>query len=154
MGKKKTCVITGFGSLGGNSWKNAVAKHPDWDLIGVVDTNTEMLDHLEETGVIPEDSAFTTIDDCVNYGEQKPDLNIIATPIYTHHVLVKETMDHDINVVCEKNMASTAYQARQMVQAAIDKPELSTAVGTQYRYFPKFWTAISILPKKNHLSEI
>jgi predicted dehydrogenase len=140
MGTKKKCVITGFGSLGGGSWYKEVKKHPDWELIGVVDTNTELLENLDNYG-IDEDHAYMSIDDAVKFGDEKPDLNIIATPIYTHHVLCKETMSYDINVICEKNMASTVSQGKQMAQLAIDKPELSTAVGTQYRYFPKYWTA-------------
>jgi predicted dehydrogenase len=134
----KTAII-GFGSLGRGSWFKEVNNHPDFKMVGVVDTDTELLENLHTVG-LSEDDGFVSIDDMVALGT-KPDLAIIATPIYTHHVLVKECMDLGIHVICEKNMASTIYQGRQMVQCAVDHPELTTAVGTQYRYFPKNWNA-------------
>jgi predicted dehydrogenase len=57
-------------------------------------------------------------------------------------------MDLGINVICEKNMASSIYQGRQMVQCAIDHPELATAIGTQYRYFSKNWCAHQFFKQK------
>ena len=59
-------------------------------------------------------------------------------------------MDHHLNVICEKNMASTIYQGRQMVQFTIDNPDLCTAVGTQYRYFPKNWAAHKFFTDPNN----
>lgn len=144
---KKKAVIVGFGSLGGGSWFREVKNHPDFDLIGIVDTDTELLENVTNFG-LEEDQGYISIDDAVKFGE-KPDLAIIATPIYTHHVLVKETMDLGINVICEKNMASNVIQGKQMVQCAIDHPELCTAVGTQYRYFPKNWTAKQFFQQKD-----
>ena len=132
---KKKAVIVGFGSLGGGSWFREVKNHPDFDLIGIVDTDTELLENVTNFG-LEEEQGYISIDDAVKFGE-KPDLAIIATPIYTHHVLVKETMDLGINVICEKNMASNVIQGKQMVQCAIDHPELCTAVGTQYRYLDR-----------------
>jgi predicted dehydrogenase len=142
----KTCVIIGLGGHARNSWLQAVNKHPDWKLTGVVDTNTELLENvpkltgLLKDGPLSEDQAYISIEDCIQLGT-KPDLAIIATPIYTHHVLVKDCMDNGINVICEKNMATNINQGRQMLQLAIDHPELCTAVGNQYRFFIPNWTA-------------
>ncbi|MBD3352085.1 MAG: hypothetical protein GF364_11415 [Candidatus Lokiarchaeota archaeon] len=139
---KKRCVIVGFGGHARHSWFNSIKQHPDWDLVGVVDTNTELLANIEQItdGVLEDDEAYMKIDELKLYGVD-PDLCIIATPIPTHHVLVKEAMDAGYNVICEKNMASTIYQGRQMVQLAKDHPELSTAMGTQRRYTTNHWTA-------------
>jgi predicted dehydrogenase len=67
-------------------------------------------------------------------------LAVIASPNYAHHGLTIEAMNLGINVICEKNMAGTLVQGKQMVQKAIDMPELCTAMGTQYRYFYPSWT--------------
>jgi predicted dehydrogenase len=124
----------------GGSWRRSIEKHPDWDLIGIVDTNTEMLENVENMGIgLNEDQAYMSIEDAVQYGE-KPDLAVIATPIYSHSSLVREVMGLGINVMSEKNMASTIYQGRQMVQEEINHPELLTGVGTQYRYGTGPWT--------------
>jgi len=138
--KTKKAIIIGLGGQG-RGWARSIEKHPGWELIGVVDTDTEMLSNAEKLGVgIDEDQAYISIEDAVQYGE-KPDLAIIATPINTHHGLVREVMDSGINVICEKNMADSLIKGKQMVQYAIDHPELCTAMGTQYRYGVPRWTA-------------
>ncbi len=138
----KTCVIIGFGSIA-QSWLSAIKAHKDnWKLIGIIDTDTELLGNVETMPQLKGmDLATATSIDTFCALEKKPDLVIICTPIYTHHVLAKETMDLGINVIVEKNMASSIYQGRQMVQCALDHPELSTAVGTNYRYQAQYWTA-------------
>jgi predicted dehydrogenase len=136
----KTAVIIGFGGHARGSWYKALEKHPDWNLIGIVDTDTELLENVPKMTPLDEDQAYMSIEDVVNYGE-KPDLAIVATPIYNHHVIVNDVMELGINVICEKNMASNINQGRQMVQMAIDHPELSTAMGNQYRFFTSNWTA-------------
>ena len=139
--RKKTCVIIGYGDQG-KSWHNAIRNHPDWELIGVVDTNTELLENLKilSKGELDQDNGCISIEEFVNLNG-KPDMAIIATPINTHHGLAREVMELDINPIVEKNMASTLVQGKQMVQMALDKPHLCTAVGTQYRYGTMRWTA-------------
>jgi predicted dehydrogenase len=137
-------AIMGYGGMG-NAWHRWIKKHPDFELKYIIDTNSELLEHVEETGVVEEGCAYMTIDDLVAMTSKKPDLVVIATPIYTHHVLTRETMDHGINVMCEKNMASTIYQGRQMVMDALNNPNLCTAVGTNYRYGTAAWTARQFL---------
>jgi predicted dehydrogenase len=139
---KKTIMICGLGGHARGSWLKSITTHPDWDLIGVIDTNTELLGNVEKItgGKVKDDQAFMKISEVLRYGD-KPDAMVIATPINTHHVLVKEAMEAGINVICEKNLASTIYQGKQMLQLALDHPELCTAVGTQRRYTTPIWTA-------------
>ncbi|MBD3187767.1 hypothetical protein GF325_13105 [Candidatus Bathyarchaeota archaeon] len=140
MKQKKTVVLIGFGGIA-RSWLRNIRGHDEWDLIGIVDINTELLENIHKmVPELDEDQAFMSIENAVRFGE-KPDLAIVCTPIPTHSGLVKEVMDLDINVICEKNMASNIPQAKQMVQYAIDHPELCTATGTQYRYNQHNWTA-------------
>ncbi|MHA1680422.1 MAG: Gfo/Idh/MocA family protein [Promethearchaeota archaeon] len=144
-------VIVGMGGHA-NSWRNCIKRHPDFELTGIVDTDTELLDNMHLYGLEEEDG-FINIDDYV-MDKGKPDLALIATPIYTHHVLVKEVMDHGINVICEKNMASTPYQGRQMVQLALDNPHLTTAIGHQYRFFFGNWLLKTYLQEHSDLGEL
>ncbi|MHA1368720.1 MAG: Gfo/Idh/MocA family protein [Promethearchaeota archaeon] len=147
-------VIVGFGGHARGSWLKRVKEHPDFELIGIVDTDTELLENVHKLGTgLDEDQGYISIEDACLYGE-KPDLAIIATPIYTHHALVQETMKLGINVICEKNMASTIQQGRQMVQAAINHPELCTAVGTQNRFNIGFWCAQKYLQIPDNEREI
>ncbi len=137
---KKTCMIIGFGNIA-QSWLGAIKNHPDWQLVGIVDLNSELLENVTKMDIgISGDQVFSSITEAVQAG-QKPDMAIVAVPIYYHHTVTREVMDLDINIICEKNMASTLYEARQMVQLAKDKPHLCTAIDTQYRYQGNYWTA-------------
>ena len=137
---KKTVVILGYGGQG-RSWHHEIKRHDDWDVIGVVDTDTEMLGNLHDItkGALDDDMGFSSIEDFVTLSE-KPDLVVNATPNYAHHGTSIEVMNLGINVICEKNMAGNLVQGKQMAQKAKDNPELCTAMGTQYRYFDASWT--------------
>ncbi|MFX0100706.1 MAG: Gfo/Idh/MocA family protein [Candidatus Hodarchaeota archaeon] len=140
----KKVIIIGFGGHGGG-WLRHVRKHPDFEIIGIVDINTEMLENIDK--IVPElddDQGYMSIEDACLYGT-KPDLAINATPIYCHHSIAREVLDLGINLISEKNMASTAAQGRQMVQKAIDNPHLCTALGTQNRFRNDFWAAQQLL---------
>ncbi|MBD3187183.1 hypothetical protein GF325_10170 [Candidatus Bathyarchaeota archaeon] len=148
---KKSTVIVGMGSHA-TGWRRNILAHPDFELTGIVDTDTELLENMHLFG-LEDDDGFINIDDYV-MDKGVPDLAVIATPIYTHHVLVKEAMDHGINVICEKNMASTIYQGRQMVQLALDYPDLTTAIGHQYRFFTRNWLLKAFLQEHNDLGDL
>ena len=67
--EKKKVVIIGFGGMG-NSWKDSIKKHPGWELSGIVDTNTELLENVENFNIgLDEDQAYMSIEDCIpEYG--------------------------------------------------------------------------------------
>jgi predicted dehydrogenase len=137
---RKKIMVCGFGGMG-HGWVRDIKRHPDYELRGIIDTDTELLENIPKLNLnLDEDQGYMSIEDAVQFGE-KPDVVVIATPIPTHSGIVREAMDLGINVICEKNMASDLQQAKQMVQKAKDHPELCTAVGTQYRYGHQNWAA-------------
>src|SRR6056297_889987 len=148
MTDKYSVAILGYGGMG-RGWHKWINKHPDFQLDYIIDTNTELLENLEDNEIVEVGKTYTNIDNLVKLAEKVPDVVVIATPIYTHHVLVREVMDYDIHTICEKNMASTIYQGRQMVDLALEKPKVCTAVGTNYRYNPSRWAAKQFLSKED-----
>lgn len=138
--QKKSIVIVGYGGQG-RSWHSQIKLHPDYELVGVVDTDTEMLSNLSgvSKGALDDDQGYTSIEDLVKFAG-KPDVAVNATPNYAHHGMTIEIMDQGINCITEKNMAGNLTQGKQMVQKALDHPELCTAMGTQYRYGVGPWT--------------
>ncbi|MBD3353764.1 MAG: hypothetical protein GF364_19945 [Candidatus Lokiarchaeota archaeon] len=148
LADKYSVVIIGYGSMA-RGWHRWIKTHPNFELEYVIDVNTELLEHLETTGVVEEGNTYINIDTLVKLADKLPDVAVITTPIYTHHVLATEVMDYDIHTICEKNMASTIYQARQMVEYALNKPKLCTAVGTNYRYSPARWTMKKFLERED-----
>src|SRR5271157_387907 len=146
---KKKIMIIGLGGMG-SGWAREIKKHPDYELRGIIDTDTELLENVPKMNLgLDGDQTYVSIEDACQFGE-KPDVAVIATPINTHSGLVHEVMALGINPICEKNMASDLPQARQMVQLAKDHPELCTAVGTQYRYGGHIWTAKKFFEQQNN----
>ncbi|MCF7915627.1 MAG: Gfo/Idh/MocA family oxidoreductase [Spirochaetaceae bacterium] len=59
----------------------------------------------------------------------------ICTPNYLHYPMVKECLNHGKNVLCEKPLALTADEARELMQLA-EKKGLKAAVNYNLRYYP------------------
>lgn len=135
----KNAIIVGIGGHA-HIWKNALEKHPNWNLKAVVDTNTDKLEHAPQNWGVKETEAFTSMEEAIEYGEGPYELAIIETPTFSHHVLSMEAMELGLNVICEKNMATTIGQARDMVKMAQKKKNLVTCTGTQTRYFSQNWS--------------
>lgn len=132
-------LVVGAGGHAFSAWRPRIQAHPDWTLAGIVDTNTEKLDHADLWGV-PEENAFPTISDAVRWGSDPVDAVLITTPIPTHHAIATEAIQHGLHVILEKNMAGTLEQGQALVRLARTHPEVCTVVGTQYRFRPIWWT--------------
>ena len=69
MAKKrntKTVTITGFGGIG-RSWLRAVRSHPDFELIGIIDIDTELLENVPKmVKEIDDDCTYTSIEHAVH----------------------------------------------------------------------------------------
>ncbi len=142
----KRAIIVGIGGHA-HIWKKALDQHPEWILGAIVDTDTDKLEHAPQMWGIKETEAFTSMEEAIEYGEGPYDMVIIETPTFSHHVLAMEALELGLNVICEKNMACTIEQARDMVKTAQKHPHLATCLGTQTRYFPHNWSL-----KKHYLN--
>ncbi len=140
-------IIVGAGGHA-TTWKANINALPECKLVGIVDNDHFKLENQWKMWGVREDCAYPTISDAVRYTDEKIDAAIIATPINTHHVLAIEALENGLNVICEKNMASTIEGARAMVKLAQAHPELCTSMGTQYRYRPTWWTLRQLLTGK------
>ncbi len=136
---KKNLLIVGAGGHA-YSWKLNIETHPGWRLMGIVDTDMEKLDRYPKMWGFPEENAFPTMTDAVRWVDEDIDTVLIATPIPTHHGLATEALELGLNVILEKNMATTIQQGQALVKLARKHPELGTAMGTQYRFRPTWWT--------------
>jgi len=142
---KKRAMIVGIGGHA-HVWKKALEIHPHWELAALVDTDTDKLNHAPQSWGVDPSEVFTSMEEAIQFGQKGHiDLAIIETPTFSHHVLAIEALELGLNVICEKNMASTISQGRQMVKAAFEHPELCTAIGTQTRFFPHNWTVKKFL---------
>ncbi|MHA1585003.1 MAG: Gfo/Idh/MocA family protein [Promethearchaeota archaeon] len=152
--EKKRAMIIGIGGHA-HVWKKALDSHPDWELSALVDTDTDKLTHAPKSWGLDKEDAFTSIEEAMEYSKKPADLAIIETPTFNHHVLAIEAIEAGLNVICEKNMAQTIAQARQMVKVAAENPKICTAIGTQTRFFPHNWSVKKyLLEHKEELGKI
>jgi predicted dehydrogenase len=138
-------IIVGAGGHARN-WKAYIDLHPDWKLVGIVDTDAMKLENASSWG-IPEEWAYPYIKDAVKWSEEPIDAALITSPIPTHHLLATEAMELGLHVIVEKNMASTIDLAKSLVQLARKHPNLCTSMGTQYRFRPNWWTLHEMFTK-------
>ncbi len=108
------------------------------------------MEHAELWGV-EEENAFPNMEIMVKLYEEPIHAVLIATPIYTHYTLAKEALQLGLNVILEKNMASSIVQARDLVETAEKHSTLCTSLGTQYRFRPNWWTIHKELQKKDSI---
>ncbi|MDK2903429.1 MAG: hypothetical protein PWQ93_1348 [Clostridiales bacterium] len=71
------------------------------------------------------------------YAEHKADLAIISSPIQFHCEQTCMALSHGSHVLCEKPMAATVQEARQMIEAR-DKAKRILAIGFQWAYDPAY----------------
>jgi len=93
----------------------------------------------------------------VDYKEMlaRPDIEliVIALPLHLHAKVAIEAMEAGKHVLCEKLMARTVDECKQMVRAA-DKNRKLLAIGHQRHYSYLYANALSIIKQKNVLGDI
>src|SRR6056297_592311 len=106
--------------------------------------NPELAELVAIAGVSKEDAAeaaakLNVPDFTDDYTEllRRNDIDVvhICTPNYLHYPMVKECLNHGKNVLCEKPLALTADEARELMQLA-EKKDLKAAVNYNLRYYP------------------
>ena len=76
------------------------------------------------------------------YGQDWADLVIIAAPIHLHMPFTRTALEHGSNVLCEKPVAATIQEAREMLRAEAANPGF-VGIGYQWSFSP----AMQILKK-------
>jgi predicted dehydrogenase len=76
---------------------------------------------------------------CPDYEAMLPDIDVvdICTPTHLHYEMVMRAAAHGVDVVCEKPLARTVDQAREMV-AACKEAGVKLLVAHVVRYFPEY----------------
>lgn len=106
--------------------------------------NPELAEVLAIAGVSKEDASAAAAklnipDFTDDYTEllKRSDIDVlhICTPNFLHYPMVKECLAHGKSVLCEKPLAMTAAEARELMQLAAEN-NLKAAVNYNLRYYP------------------
>ncbi len=123
-----TCAVIGLGM--GRHHAKSFHEHPDAKLVAVSDPDAKRCaDAVKEFG-------------CKSYGDvaemlkaEKPDVVSVATPNAFHAPLAIQALEAGSHVLCEKPMAMSAAEARQILAAAA-KAKRRVMINFSYRFSP------------------
>lgn len=132
MAKLKGAVV-GAGRMGRHHIR-IMAQHPDVELVGVVDPDTEHAQAVARPWGAP---VFATVEEL-----PEVDVAIIVTPTQYHAETAFKLMDRNVNLLIEKPLAESPEVARKLVNIAHEKG-LILAVG----HVERFNAAVQTLKK-------
>jgi len=124
--KKLNVAVVGFGHLG--KWHaDKVQALTQSHLAYIVEPFTESAKKAQESH--PECQVVSKVSDLLG----KIDAAIVVTPTSFHYEVVKELLENDIHVFCEKPMTSTPEQAKSIGKILDEKKGLIFQVGHSER---------------------
>jgi len=124
-------AVVGLGKMG-LSHQSMINMHPDVELVAVCDSSRFVLDMLEK---------YTGVKVYTNYSKMLKaeglDAVIIATPSKLHEPMIREALEHDLHVFCEKPFCLDQEEGARLVDLAEQK-QLVNQVGYHYRFVGAF----------------
>ncbi len=134
MSEKKTRIaVVGVGGIGTKAHIPAYLKNQYVDLVALVDADKIKLKKTAKKFRIK--SQYSSIDDLLE--NQELDGISICTPPSTHAEIALKALDKDVNVLCEKPMATSTDDGRRMYEKAREKGKL-LMIGFNLRYQPNY----------------
>lgn len=126
MRKIKAAVI-GAGFIG-KQHIEAIRRMPDVNVIALVDANPEQGKKVCENLSIP--NFYQNYMEMIE--KEKPDVVHNCTPNYLHYEICKKLIENKINVYCEKPLANTSEEAKELYELA-KKNNVLAAINFNYR---------------------
>jgi scyllo-inositol 2-dehydrogenase (NADP+) len=131
-------AVVGLGKMG-LSHLAILRTHPDIDVVAVCDTFGTMLNGLSRY------TGLKTYSDYTELLEKEPlDAVLIATPSRYHGAMVRQALDKNLHVFCEKPFCLDIAEGRELVTLANSKGVVNQ-VGYHYRFLGTFIEAKALL---------
>ncbi len=143
---KPQIAFVGTGWIGLNRMK-ALLEKDICTATGICDTTSENAKRAKETAV--DAKIYVTLDNLIT---DRPDGIVIATPNALHYSQCLEALNNGIAVFCQKPLARTADESREIINAARSANKL-LGVDMSYR-FTDGMKKIKDLVQKNELGEL
>ena len=127
-------AIVGAGMMGREHLRN-LAIIEDASIVGIADPEAASLDAARTTlggraeGVTIGVDVDRMLDACA------PDAVIVASPNFTHHAVTQELLDRPVHILCEKPLATTAADARDIGARVATRRHIFWT-GMEYRFMP------------------
>ncbi len=131
--KKIKVAVIGVGEIGTRAHIPCYLKNENAELVGLVDANEKALKKASKKFKIRD--CFASFDELLE--KQTVDAISVCTPPTTHAPIVLKALSNDVNVLCEKPMATTTCDGKEMLQAAKKKNKV-LMVGFNLRFQPNY----------------
>ncbi|MYD09343.1 MAG: Gfo/Idh/MocA family oxidoreductase [Chloroflexi bacterium] len=131
-----TDKLVSVGVVGTSWWADAMHlpaldSHPGARMLAICGRDRANARKIAETWGIPQ--VYTDYAEMIERADL--DAVVISTPNSTHYPIAMKAMERGLHALCEKPIAMTYAQAREMAEAAEAK-QLKTLVPFTYRYMP------------------
>ncbi|MEZ7898816.1 MAG: Gfo/Idh/MocA family oxidoreductase [Flaviflexus sp.] len=130
MSEKLRVGVIGLGVMGADHARNLAAGVRGAELAAISEAIPERAKAMGEELGVPH--VFTSGPEMISSGEV--DAVIIATPDETHADLVRAALEADLAILCEKPLAPTAEEARELVTLAEAKDKQLMSMGFMRRF--------------------
>ena len=131
MSEKKTWRVAFIGTGMVVQWSHipSFRRLEGVEAVAVCDVNEERVRSVAKDTGIPQ--AFTDYREMLE--KVQPDITVVATPNIFHKPMTLAALEAGSHVLCEKPLALTYADAKEMMDFAAEKGKILT-VGTHYRY--------------------
>ena len=131
-------AVVGLGKMG-LSHHSIINMHPDVELVAVCDSTRFVLEMLEKYSGV---RVYTNLSKMLQ--SETLDAVIIATPSKLHGPMVREALERNLHVFCEKPFCLDTEEGMQLTKLAKEKG-LVNQVGYHYRFVGAFQEAKRLL---------
>ncbi|MBI5093789.1 MAG: Gfo/Idh/MocA family oxidoreductase [Candidatus Hydrogenedentes bacterium] len=144
---KVRVAAIGTGGQGSLHLRYGLTGAKDIELVAVCDVYKPHLDGGWEQAVGKDETKRKNVKKYMDYREmldkEKIDAVVISTPLYTHHPITMDCLSAGKYVFCEKTLAYTVEECREVVKKCNDTG-LWVQVGHQRRYNPGYNRAMAL----------
>lgn len=129
-------AVVGTGGIAESTHIPCYKANSNVELVAVVDNNEKQLKKITKKFKIK--NFFSSIDDLI--ANENVDALSVCTPPNTHAEITLKALQQDINVLCEKPLATDTQNAKKMVAVSIEKGKI-LMVGFQRRFTHNYQNA-------------
>ena len=135
--KRIRVAVIGAGEIGTRAHIPAYLRNNDVELVALVDGNKTKLGKAARKFRIK--SQFSSVEEL--FQNESVDAVSVCTPPNTHAKIVLKALNNDVHVLCEKPIATSVEDGKQMLEAS-RKREKILMVGFNLRYQPNYRMAV------------
>ena len=139
-------IQVGLGAHGRGVGEHFIMKSNDFDYVGLVELNRDMLIEYAQNNNLSEDICYTDYKQA--FREAKADSVFIAAFSPVHYEIAKSALEHGLHVLIEKPFVLSVEEAEELIQLSAAK-KCSLMINQNYRYFASVLTLKQALREAN-----